>query len=358
MRIMFSFSKQAFIAILLLTQFSAFAAIQENEGLFHQRTKLFTGSEGDPYVAYFPIEVTQPGRIDLRMKVTNYDSDRIHAQKEPPFEWMLVDSRFFDGKKPIQPSEFQQFIQQVNRYNPAEYLAGDEIRSVAKIVTDAPKHVKNTIKTLLGYKQKKKQPPSYLHNMSTYFEYADFPENRRVPFHHDVNLKELGETQGMYFLILQNTSRSLTPEFEITVSFPGTQQSVDEEFLKSKDLSVTGIGVNENNQITVTVKNIGEGDIPEAVYTAKAANAVTLMLQIDGKSWGGQTLSGFDPQRRLSIPGGEVSIVFNAKVTKTSLIKATLATPAFKDANIRNNRLEQTLDPSTSKLRPVFQIKQ
>lgn len=358
MRIMFSFSKQAFIAILLLTQFSAFAAIQENEGLFHQRTKLYTGSEDDPYVAYFPIEVTQPGRIDIRAKVTNYTSDRIHQQKEPPFEWMLVDSRFFDGKKPIQPNEFQQFLQQVNRYNPAEYLAGDEIRSVAKIVTDAPKIVKNTVKSLLGYKKKKKQPPSYLHALSQSFESADFPENRRIPFHHDVNLRELGETQGMYFLILQNTSRSLTPEFELTVSFPGTQQSVDEEFLKSKDLSITSIGLNENGYVTVTVKNTGEGEITESIYADKGANAVTLLLQIDGKQWGGQTLVGFDPQRKLSVPGGEVTMVSNAKVTKPSAIKATLETRNFKDANIRNNRLEQTLDPSTSKLRPVFQIKQ
>ncbi len=351
-------TKRALAAIILAWSVSAGAAIQENQGLFHQRTKLFTGSEGDPYIAYFPIEVTQPGRIDLRMKVTNYDSGKIHQQKEPPFEWMLVDSRFFDGKKPIQPSEFQQFLQQVNQYNPAEYLAGDEIRAVAKIVTDAPKIIKNTVKTLLGYKKKKQQPPSYLHMVSNSFEYADLPENRRIPFHHDVNLREIGETQGMYFLILQNTSRSLTPEFELTVSFPGTQQSVDEEFLKSKDLSITKIGLNDSNHITVTVKNSGEGEITQNIYSVKGSNAVTLVLQIDGKSWGGQTLAGFDPQHNLSLPGGEVTMISNAKVNKKSVIKATLVTPCFKDANIRNNVLEQTLDPEEAKLRPVFQIKQ
>ncbi len=354
---LFSFSKRLVAAIVLLGAINAFGAIQENQGLFHQRTKLFTGSEDDPYIAYFPIEVTQPGRIDIRAKVTNYNSDKIHQQEEPPFEWMLVDSRFFDGKKPIQPSEFKQFIQQVNQYNPAEYLAGDEIRSVAKIITDAPKQVKNTVKSLLGYKKKKKQPPSYLHHMSPNFEFADFPENRRIPFFHDVNLNELDETQGMYFLILRNTSRSLTPEFELTVSFPGVQQSVDEEFLKPKDLSITHIGLNENNLITVTVKNIGEGEIPENIYKEKGSKEVSLLLQINGKNWGGQTLKGFDPNRKLSQTGGEATMISNAKVTQTSTVKATLVTPNFKDANIQNNSLEKTLDPNESKLRPVFQMK-
>jgi|GEM_PF-1773240 len=357
MVMLFSFTKRFFVAMLLLGTVSAFAAIQENQGLFHQRTKLFTGSEADPYVAYFPIEVTQPGRIDIRAKVTNYNSDKIYNLEELPFEWMLVDSRFFDGKKPIQPNEFKQFLQQINKYNPAEYIAGDEIRTVAKIVTDAPKAVKTTVKSLLGYKKKKKQPPSYLHSISENFEYAEFPENRRIPFFHDVNLKEFGETQGMYFLILKNTSRSLTPEFELTVSFPGIQQSVDEEFLKPKDLGITKISLNENNQLTVTVKNMGEGEITENIYKDKGAKAITLLLQIDGKNWGGQTLEGFDPNRKLSVQGGEATMISNAKITKKSTIKATLVTPNYKDSNIHNNTFEETLDPNESKLRPVFQMK-
>lgn len=354
---LFSFAQQLLVAIVLLSTITASAAIQENQGLFHQRTKLFTGSEADPYVAYFPIEVTQPGRIDIRAKVTNYNSDKIYKLEELPFEWMLVDSRFFDGKKPIQPNEFKQFLQQINKYNPAEYIAGDEIRTVAKIVTDAPKAVKTTVKSLLGYKKKKKQPPSYLHAISENFEYAEFPENQRIPFYHDVNLKELGETQGMYFLILRNTSRSLTPEFEFTVSFPGIQQSVDEEFLKPKDLGITKISLNENNQLTVTVKNMGEGEITENIYKDKGAKAITLLLQIDGKNWGGQTLEGFDPNRKLSLQGGEVTMISNAKITKKSTVKATLVTPNYKDSNIHNNTLELTLDPNESNLRPVFQMK-
>jgi len=354
---LFSFPKKVLVAILLLSNISAVAAIQENQGLFHQRTKLFTGSEDDPYVAYFPIEVTQPGRIDIRAKVTNYTSDRIHQQNGLPFEWMLVDSRFFDSKQPIKPSEFKQFIQKVNQYNPAEYIAGDEIRTVAQVVIDAPKAVKTTVKSLLGYKKKKKQPPVYLHQRSESFEYADFAENRRIPFVHDVNLNELSETQGMYFLIVSNTSRSLTPEFELTVSFPGVQQSVDEEFLKSKDLSITKIGLNENNQITVTVKNMGEGEITQNIYKEKGKNAVTLLIQIDGKNWGGQTLEGFDPSHKLAAPGGEVTMISNVKVTKKSSIKATLMTQNFTDADIRNNSMEETLDPNESKLHPVFKMR-
>jgi hypothetical protein len=353
----FSLPQRLFVGIAVIGVLSAFAAIQENQGVFHQRTKLYTGSEADPYVAYFPIEITHPGRITIRAKVTNYTSERVHQTQERPFEWMLVDSRFFDGKKPIQPNEFQQFMRQINQYNPAEYLAGDEIRSVAKIVTDAPKHVKNAVKYFFGFKDKKKQPPSYLHSISENFEYKDFPENHRIPFFHDVNLNELGETQGMYFLILKNSSRSLTPEFEFKLTFPGTQQSVDEEFLKPKDLSVTRIGLNENNQITVTVKNIGEGEITENIYREKGANAVNLLLQIDGKNWGGQTLQGFDPERKLSAQGGEATMTSNAKVTKKTTVKATLVTPNFKDADLQNNTIEQTLDPSGSQLRPVFQLK-
>lgn len=357
MKRIFSYSKWLLITTLLLGSSAVNAAIEENQGLFHQRTKLFTGSEDDPYVAYFPIEVTQPGRINIRTKITNYNSDKIYKQEEIPFEWILVDSRFFDGKKSIEPSEFKQFLQQINKYNPTEYIAGDEIRSVAKIVTDAPKQIKSTVKTLLGYKKKKKQPPSYLHSISENFEYAEFGDNRRIPFFHDVNLKELGETKGMYFFILKNTSRTLTPEFEITLSFPGTQQSIDDEFLKSKDLSVTKIGVNENNQITVTIKNTGEGIITENIYKAKGKDAVTLLLQIEGKNWGGQTLEGFDPEHKLAVPGGEVTMISNAKVTKKSEVSATLMTPNFKDAKPQNNVLNQMLDPNGSKLHPIFQMR-
>lgn len=223
---------------------------------------------------------------------------------------------------------------------------------------DAPKNVKSTFKSLLGFKKKKKQPPAYLHNISESFEYSDFAENHRIPFFHDINLNELGKTQGMYFLILKNTSHSLTPEFEITVSFPGTQQSVDEEFLKSKDLGITNISVNENNQITVTLKNTGEGLIPENIYKSKGKSAVTLLLQIDGKNWGGQTLEGFDPDRKLSKPGGEATMVSNAKITKQTNITATLVIPSFKDDSIQNNTMTKTLDIQPTKLQPVYQMRQ
>jgi hypothetical protein len=69
-------------------------------------------------------------------------------------------------------------------------------------------------------------------------------------------------------------------------------------------------------------------------------------------------LEGFDPDRKLSKPGGEATMVSNAKITKQTNITATLVIPSFKDDSIQNNTMTKTLDIQPTKLQPVYQMRQ
>ncbi len=313
-------------------------AAHPNEGLFHKKIPLYSakkkGKTVDPYTLYIPIEITAPGRVNFDIKVTSYTSKEI-GRKRTPFRWFFVDSRFFDKKKPMQPSLFQKLVQSADQfsrhYNPVDYVMGDQIR----LVVDT---MKSSIRTILGKQKKKKPYPDYYHRGSAHVALAD--STGSITVHYDVDQDELYQTQGMYFLVLQNYNIKLTPEFDVKVSFPGTQYQVDDELMPARDLGIRRLRLSDG-KVYVSVQNYGQGKITDDIYARQGRNAFTLMLLQDGKSWGGITLSKLDPEKKLARPGGRVGYVFDLEIKKKTEITAILKMPRFKDSQRKNNKKVQ-----------------
>ncbi len=316
---------------------SVCAEIVENQGLFHQRIKLYTGDSKDSYLLLYPIEITQPGRVDFEFKLLKPDLERYQLafekarqRRSSVFRWTFVDSRFFDQKKPMQPGKFQQWINEANNYNPVEYMAGDQIRGLVGAA-------KATLDYVFGKKKKKKEVPVYMHRYSQSVRFPDTPENHITAgrMHYDIDFQEISETQGMYFLVLENFSQ-LSPELEVKVSFPGKQYQVDSAFTLPQDLGITLLKADDDS-VAIEITNLGEGEITNDVYNRKGPDALALMLSLNGKSWGGATLAGLDPDKRLQKPGGKISHTFKVKVPENTEVSAALKMPKFEDADPNNN---------------------
>lgn len=346
----------AFVLVCLFLGGQVHAEIAENKGLFHQNIKLFTGDSKDSYLLLFPIQITQPGRVELEFKLLKPDEERYlrvvekaRPEKEPVFRWSFVDSRFLDKKKPMEPGKFQQWVNEFNNYNPVEYMAGDEIRAWVKSMKATMDYIFGK-----GKGRKAKEVPVYLHGTSNSVRFPHTPENYVTSgrMRHDIDFTELSQTQGMYFLVLENFTQ-LTPELEVKVSFPGTQYQVDKAFLLPRDLGITSLNVKADN-VHVEVRNLGEGKLTEDLYARKGKDALTLMLYLNGKSWGGVTLAGLDPDRKLVEPGGRVGYTFNLKVPKDAQVTAKLAMPEFADTNSANNEKEPALAAPVM-MKPIMQ---
>jgi len=171
---------------------------------------------------------------------------------------------------------------------------------------------------------------------------------------HDIDFKELSETQGMYFLVLENFTQ-LAPELEVKVSFPGTQYQVDKVFLLPRDLGITALQVH-GDHVYVEVQNLGEASLPQELYTRKGKDAATLMLWLDGKSWGGVTLARLDPAKNLLEPGGKAGYTFKVAVADNSEVVSKLTLPKFEDADAGNNEKKQLRRALLKGLTPIKEL--
>lgn len=347
-------TKWFFFAVLVLFLSSNSYAAHKNEGLFHKKIPLYNAKKvkkkTDPYTLYIPIEITAPGQVNFDIKITSYTSKEIDRKNRASFQWFFVDSRFFDKKTPMEPSLFQEMVQSADQfsrhYNPVDYVFGDHIR----LAVDT---LKSSIKTILGKQKKKKPLPGYYHRGTAHIPLAD--STGPATMHYAIDQDELNQTKGMYFLVLQNYNRKLAPEFEVKVSFPGTQYQVDDELMPKRDLGIRRLRLS-GNKVYVSVQNYGEGKITDDIYERKGRNAFTLILLQNGKSWGGINLSGLDPEKKLVWPGGKAGYLFDLKIAETTEITAILKMPRFKDSNRKNNKRVKVFTINGEK-KPVLQIK-
>ncbi|MBO1924377.1 hypothetical protein [Thiomicrorhabdus sp. 6S3-12] len=330
-----------------------YAAIEKNEGLLHQDLVLYNGKKGDPYTMFYPFEVTKPGRVNIEVKVNNYKPERFRDANRP-VRMMLVDSRFFSAeKKPMNQSQFQKIVNDINKYNPAEYIAGDQIRGITRAL-------KKTLDGLMGKKRKPKPLPGYIHVYSNTVRFASTPDNQVTVGrrHYDIDAVELSLTQGMYFVVLENVSRSLAPEIELKVDFPGEQYAVADNLMPPRDLGIRMIRLS-GDKVHVQVRNNGEGRLSDDLYERRGKDAFALNIKVNGKHWGGVTLKGLDPDRVLKTPGSRVGYTFDKlKIDKTTEITATLTMPKFKDANRKNNSKSVTFEvDKPSAQMPMMQVR-
>jgi len=125
------------------------------------------------------------------------------------------------------------------------------------------------------------------------------------------------------------------------------------------DLTVSQIFLTPSDKVSVTVKNLGPGEVPEEVWTSKADCSV--FLYRDGKSWGGANLKVLDAGRQLMSKGGEVTFTSNLQLEKTTRIKAVVDKEnRVREENEGNNSLVKTLSPGetgSSEKKPLQPLK-
>lgn len=296
-------------------------------GQQHQIT-LYGGTVKDPYTLYYPVEINEPGQIEIKIQVSR--TNPVIARGKRPIGAMLVDLRAFGKKKPMTTPEWKKWLQQANKYNPAEYFAGDEIRHWVK-------SMKSLVKSALGKKKKRKKAPDYVHRGFYYGHGAN------TTLKYAVDAPELSKYQGRYVLVLNNTSRSEVHQ-TIGIKTPGgqSQPAADSKPRERCDLVVKGMGMNSGGKLVVTVANIGKGEVPARAWELQGKDAVTLMITRDGKSWGGVTLPQLDGNKRLMRPNGGARYTFNLMPTGRKISATIDASRKIRESNEKNNSLNKS----------------
>jgi len=321
------------VALLALPLYAR-AEVQE-DAVIQKYFTLYKAEQNDPYTLYYPIELTRPGQITVSVKATRLNPEPSNKDYEP-LRIILVDARAF---KDIKTPEWKQWIQKANKFNPLEYIAGDEIRQWVK-----------GIKRLFGKKDKK---PGYLHGQMACGRvidgYTDYIQ-------HAVDSPELQKTGGRYVVIFRNIS-----PFEATgmifISYPGEISELDTEaerlFEGYPDLAVEDVGLNEAKQLTVKLSNRSKCcGVHIARWNQTGAEALTLTANVDGRNYG-MALSAIDPDGRLKRPGGSITYVFDkVKIVKSGTVTVTVdATGKVREESEANNSKTVQLGPPAATLR-------
>lgn len=104
------------------------------------------------------------------------------------------------------------------------------------------------------------------------------------------------------------------------------------------DLTVEGVYLNPQGQVTVRIKNLG-GRLPDEVWTNRRPESTSVLLSRENQRWGGATIWSLDPQRQLQNPQGWVEWTSNLKVNPGTRVEATLdSTNQLAESNKNNNR--------------------
>ena len=315
---------------------AAVAAIPE-DAVIQKYFNLYQGSKSDPYTLYYPIELTRPGEIVVSVKSTVLNPEPTNKNYEPP-RIVLVDSRAF---KNIQPSQWQQWINKVNTFNPLEYIAGDEIRKWVR-----------GVKRLFGKKEKK---PSYYHGQMACGRVRDgYTDNIR----HAVDQPELNKSGGHYVVIFRNISPFKATGL-IYISYPGQKSELDVEaerlFEGYPDLAVDEVTLNAAKQLTVKVSNRSQCcGVHIARWNQKGPEALTLLAKVDGRNYG-ITLPAADPQGNLRRPRSSITHVFDkVKITKSTKVTVTVdASGKLMEESEANNSKTVQLGPPVATLIPM-----
>jgi len=103
------------------------------------------------------------------------------------------------------------------------------------------------------------------------------------------------------------------------------------------DLSIQGVYLNSQGQVTVRIKNLG-ARLPDEVYTQLHPQSTSVLLSRENQNWGGVTLWNLDPERQLQAPGGEIVWTSNLRVSAGTRIEARLdSTQQVAEVSEHNN---------------------
>lgn len=296
------------------------------EATIQKHIVLYDGSKGDPYTLMFPLELKRPGLIDVNVLIKDLTPDP-KERKFEPLRVILIDARAF---KSIKPEEWRQWLAKANKFNPLEWVAGDEIRSFVK-----------GVKHIFG---KKEKPPKYFHG-----QMACGRERFGESLRHAVDDPELAVTGGRYVVLVRNIA-DLQATGNLVIKYPGDVSELDpeaeEQALVKPDLTVEDVSLDARGQVFVRVANVGKAGVPAQKWDQKGPEAVSLLLEVEGRNYG-VTLARLDPEHRLAQPGGRVGYVFERPLlAEGGRVTVTIdPTDKLAEANERNNRRIEKLEP-------------
>lgn len=105
------------------------------------------------------------------------------------------------------------------------------------------------------------------------------------------------------------------------------------------DLVIDKISLNKECKVVVKVRNRGPGLIPNDVWSQHHPKSAGVYLYINGNSWGGATIWGFDPGRNLKFSGGTATYTSKLRVPNSANITAKVDLwNVVKEANENNNK--------------------
>jgi len=121
--------------------------------------------------------------------------------------------------------------------------------------------------------------------------------------------------------------------FYVNVRFKGFDQ-----VSKKPDLVVDDIYLSRACTVVAKVRNAGNGQVPDSVWTVHKPDSSALYLSVNGKGWGGSTIWKFDPAKKLMTPGGVALYQSKLKISKGSVVSAQIDhTNKVAESSERNN---------------------
>jgi hypothetical protein len=148
----------------------------------------------------------------------------------------------------------------------------------------------------------------------------------------------------LIFFMLAAGSLWAQPTVKGGGTVPVTPPGVAAPPMALPDLTIEKIYVTQDCMVAVVVKNLGPGNVPDAVWTVHAPKSAGVYLYRNGTGWGGESIWKFDPAKALQKPGGTATYFSTLKITAGTGIKAVVDLwNTVKEANENNNSLATKL---------------
>lgn len=139
----------------------------------------------------------------------------------------------------------------------------------------------------------------------------------------------------------------LTGEVLFALPPVGTVKSQADKLLS--DLTIVSIyNSGCGGEVSVMVKNLGPGPLPDTIWTVHTPQSASVSLYKNGSLWGSVPIWQFDTAKKLKNPGGTAIFTSTLKVTKATIKAVVDPGNVVKEANEGNNSLEVNLACSGS----------
>ena len=120
------------------------------------------------------------------------------------------------------------------------------------------------------------------------------------------------------------------------------------------DLVIRSLTLSKDCYVLVRIENRGPGELPERVWTDHNPKSASVLLYVNGKIWGGQSIWRVDLARRLKKPGQVILYKSRLKINASADVKVVVdPLNIIREADETNNVLAKRLSCSGPKLTDI-----